>query len=142
MATVVLNGSSEYVSESNDLRASLNELDDVTLTSTVDGQIMVYDGGVNRWVNQDQVVIPTYVLNDLTDINITTVTDGDILKYDNATSEWINTEWTLKTVTSGGAVALESTSTAGNVLSISDADYQLAYFDGVNYRYSRNGLTV
>lgn len=58
-------------SEVTDLTAAiaalvLESLSDIQITSLVDGHILVYDNGTNKWVNQD---IDTVVLDSLDEID-------------------------------------------------------------------------
>lgn len=70
--------------------SELDDLDDVTITTPNDGDVLTYDDG--EWVNAP----PTgggggaEDLVDLGDVNISSPSDGDLLAYDNGSSKWIN----------------------------------------------------
>lgn len=69
----------------NDLSAvtSLDDLDDVVITTPTEGNIIFYDG--NDWVNT------TLTIRDLGDVIFPNVlSDGDVLTYDANSGDWIN----------------------------------------------------
>lgn len=73
----------------NDLSVvtSMEDLDDVAITSPTDGDILVYDGNDDEWKNAPMPTIPED-LDDLNDVNITTPSAGDMLAYNG--SSWAN----------------------------------------------------
>lgn len=66
---------------------ALSDLDDVDLTSLAGGDILVYDGINQKWINMALPTIPTDI-NDLDDVIITSPSNGQALVYDNG--DWIN----------------------------------------------------
>lgn len=73
--------------DSIQVTGALSDLDDVDLTSLTGGDILVYDGINQKWVNTAQPSIPSD-LNDLDDVTITSPTNGQALVYNNG--EWVN----------------------------------------------------
>lgn len=61
---------------------TLAGLEDVDLSSLTAGDILVYDGINEKWVNASQPTIPSD-LTDLDDVTITSPANGDTLIYDN-----------------------------------------------------------
>jgi hypothetical protein len=55
----------------------LNEIEDVTITSATNGQVLTWNG--TAWVN---AAIPTQALNDLTDVVVATPAENNLLVYD------------------------------------------------------------
>lgn len=64
---------------------ALNNLEDVTLSTPDNGQILTYDG--TKWVNADPSS-GAEELEDLSDVDLTSPTEGQVLTYDGA--NWIN----------------------------------------------------
>ena len=69
------------------ITGNLSDLDDVELTSLTGGDILVYDGISQKWINTAQPSIPSD-LNDLDDVTITSPSNGQVLTYHDG--EWIN----------------------------------------------------
>ena len=67
----------------------LNDLTDVNITSPADGNILIYAGNTDTWVNGPVPAVPD-ALDDLTDVTITTPANGNVLKYDSNADAWIN----------------------------------------------------
>ena len=63
---------------------SVGEMNDITITNAVNGQVMVYSNG--QWVNQD----PKSKVSSLTDVSLTNLSDGQILEYDATDQKWVN----------------------------------------------------
>jgi len=63
----------------------LNDLGDLTLTSTTDGQILRYDSSASAFVNH------TFTTSDVSDIDNTAVTDGAVLVYNGTSSKYTAT---------------------------------------------------
>ncbi|MGR3310669.1 MAG: hypothetical protein ACUZ77_07825 [Candidatus Brocadiales bacterium] len=70
----------------------LDELDDVDITSPVDGQVLAFDNATSRWKNTTGGGGGATVLNDLTDVTITTPTNKQYLRYNSATLDWENVQ--------------------------------------------------
>ncbi len=64
---------------------TLEGLDDVTISSATNGQVLKYNG--TDWVNADDSG-GVSTLDELTDVSISSATNGQVLKYNG--SEWIN----------------------------------------------------
>lgn len=81
----------------NDLSVvtSLDDLDDVVITSPNDGDILIYDGDDDEWKNAPMPAIPD-ALDDLADVTITSPSAGDILYYNG--SNWDNTQLELSDI--------------------------------------------
>ena len=62
---------------------SINDLNDVTITTPSNGQFLKYSSG--DWVNGSAGNI-----DDLADVSISSPSDGQVLKYDGNSGEWIN----------------------------------------------------
>jgi hypothetical protein len=71
--------------------ASLDNLNDVTITSAVDGQALVFDSATGNWINET----PASTVASLTDTNIDTPVAGDVLKYNG--TQWINDPTVINT---------------------------------------------
>ena len=71
---------------------SIDDLDNVALTTPANGQVLTYDLANGEWVNLDlpPTAQPATTLNALTDTNLTGITDGQIMVYDLANTEWVN----------------------------------------------------
>lgn len=68
----------------------LDDLNDVDITSPVNGQVLTYDSNSGKWVNSN----PSGGADDLTDlgdVNISSPSNGQVLSYDSASQKWINT---------------------------------------------------
>ncbi|MCC5631701.1 hypothetical protein LC613_28705 [Nostoc sphaeroides CHAB 2801] len=102
---------------------SLNDINDVTITTPLDNNLLAYDTATSNWINQTPSQVNLYnktevdtlvnarpdTLIELTDVVITTPLDGQALVYDTATSKWVN-----ETVSGGGGGSGE-VNTSSNV---------------------------
>lgn len=70
----------------------LDELDDVVITSPVDGQVLSFDNATSRWKNTTGGGGGATVLNDLTDVTITTPANKQYLRYNSSTLDWENVQ--------------------------------------------------
>ena len=61
---------------------ALDDINDVSITSAIDGQCLVYNNGT--WVNDNEK------LDDLKNVYIHLPQDGDVLVYDAANDRWVN----------------------------------------------------
>jgi len=66
---------------------TLSGLSDVSISSPVDGNALIWNAGTSRWTNQ---IIPGGALSALTDVIISSPADGQLLKYTSASSKWSN----------------------------------------------------
>jgi hypothetical protein len=69
--------------------SSIDDLNDVTITSPANGQALIYDTSIEEWINQT-LVEPVLTLEGLSDTNISEPNDGEALVYDSASGQWIN----------------------------------------------------
>lgn len=66
---------------------SVNDLQDVVITSASNGQVLKYNG--TNWVNAaDSTGTTISSIDDINDVAITSVSEGQVLKYNG--SSWIN----------------------------------------------------
>ena len=70
-----------------DVPTNLNDIDDVTIASVADNQILRYDSSDSQWKN---VALPnlTGTLNDLTNVSVPSPTDRQVLQYNATRSVW------------------------------------------------------
>jgi len=87
-AVKVYNGSA-WVTSAGFASFDLPTMTDVTVTSVADNDILAYDSGTSKWINQSPTEASIDV-GDLADTTITSVADNEVLAYDNSTSTWIN----------------------------------------------------
>lgn len=62
---------------------------DVSITSPSNGQVLTYNSGTGKWVNQASAGGSTTLAGD-TDVSITSVADQNILQYNAASTKWKN----------------------------------------------------
>ena len=77
----------------------LDRLQDVTVTSVQDNQVLKYDASQSQWVNVATGAITS--LDQLSDVVITSVVDGQSLQYDNASGNWVNRDITANSIDGG-----------------------------------------
>jgi len=105
--------SSSQVAAGNHTHA-VNDLSDVTITSAVANDILIYDG--SNWVDKSFVeagiaaASHTHAINDLSDVTITAATASDILIYDG--SNWVD-----KSFAEAGIAAASHTHSASDITS-------------------------
>lgn len=68
--------------------STLATLNDTTITSAENGQVLKYNG--SKWVNAADTDTDTDALEDLTDVDLTTPTDGQVLIYNAEAGKWEN----------------------------------------------------
>ncbi|RLC86242.1 MAG: hypothetical protein DRJ03_09360 [Chloroflexi bacterium] len=76
-------------SKINTHKKSIDNHDDVEITSPSDGEVLTYEAATSKWKNQ----APTpaaHALDDHTDVEISSPSDGEVLTYEAATSTWKN----------------------------------------------------
>ncbi|MBO7535763.1 MAG: hypothetical protein J6T34_01290 [Bacilli bacterium] len=71
-----------------DINNTLNNLNNVNISSLTDGQIIKYNATSGKWENANDTGIDNLV--DLNDVNTISLADGQILKYDSSTHKWVN----------------------------------------------------
>lgn len=65
----------------------IDDLNDVSITTPVDNQVLTYDANSGEWINANAQSGATS-LDNLTDVDITTPTNGQVLTYSNG--DWVN----------------------------------------------------
>jgi len=96
---------STNIARAADVPDSLNDLDDVAITTAVDDQFLRYNG--TSWVNE--TVTLTTALSTLTDVTTTAATDDQVLQWDSATSMWAPSTLPTGVTTIGGLTDVSST---------------------------------
>lgn len=71
--------------------ASLDSLNNVTITSPADGQALVFDSGSGEWVNE----AVSSTLSALGDVLISSPSNQEVLLYQSGESKWINSPLNL-----------------------------------------------
>jgi len=71
--------------------SKLNALQDVSITSALDNQSLVYENGM--WVNKTLQSVTS--LQELTDTSVNPTKTGEIITYNETTQKWINTTGVL-----------------------------------------------
>ena len=72
----------------------LNNVRNVDLTQSADGQVLTYDATNNVWVNMD--IPPSSsvdVIDDLSDVTISKIKPGQVLVWDNNLQQWVNVDF-------------------------------------------------
>ena len=90
---------------------SLQDLDNVVISSASSGQVLKYDG--TNWINGTGGGGGASALNDLTDVTITSASNGQFLKYNG--SKWVNGSGGSTTL-SGLTDVTITTASSGQVL--------------------------
>ncbi len=68
--------------------SDLPDLNDVTITAPVSGQVLTYDGTLAEWINQSGQF---QVLDSLHDVvTVTPIANNEVLAWDSASNTWIN----------------------------------------------------
>lgn len=67
--------------------SSIDELEDVIITSPAEDQILVYDG--TNWINAANTGAGVDALADLTDVDVSDEADGKYLRYDDGEGKWV-----------------------------------------------------
>ena len=68
--------------------STLAGLDDVSLSSPTDGQLLGYNGTSHKWENVNGGGGGSSTFAGLNDVNVTGVQNGDIARYNSATGKW------------------------------------------------------
>ena len=68
---------------------SLDDLNDVAITTPADQQVLTYDSNSGEWINANAQGGVTQ-LDQLSDVTISAPTDGQSLVYDSNAGEWVN----------------------------------------------------
>ena len=79
----------EYYAQQASQIGSLDDLNDVTITTPTNDQVLTYDSNAGKWVNAN-AQSGVSDLDDLNDVTITTPVDQQVLTYDSNSGEWIN----------------------------------------------------
>ena len=70
------------------LSGTVEDLNDVIITSILDGQVLEYETSSSTWINVTPSSGGSVALEDLTDVNITALAVDEFLQYDGI--EWVN----------------------------------------------------
>lgn len=89
--------------------STLATLNDTTITSATDGQVLKYNG--SKWVNADDT--DTDELDDLSDVALTAPSNGQVLTYDGTAEKWKNAD-----ASGGGGVFLVTATNSGGTYSV------------------------
>ncbi len=65
-------------------------MDDVSITSITDGQMLTWDNTLSKWVNSDMTEGGVLHLSDLLDTDIVSPEDGDFLVWNSLKGQWEN----------------------------------------------------
>ena len=113
--------------------STLAGLNDVTITSAQDGEVLTYDSGSSKWINGSA---SSSSLAGLTDVTLSTPTTGDALIYDGA--EWANTPLS-DVATSGDYTDLINTPTIPT--NTSDLNNDSNFVADASYVHTDNNFT-
>jgi len=97
---------------------SLNELDDVTLSSPATNQVLLYNG--SQWVNN----LPVLQLGQLSDVNLTGLASTQLVQWNG--SQWVN----VNPSAVAGSISLNDLS---DVAITSVSANQVLYYDGAQW---------
>lgn len=101
---------------------SLAELDDTSIVTPAEGDLLTYDSLTGKWINDAPPAVPD--LDDLGDVDITTPTEGDILQYDDTDETWKNTQLPpippVSTTVTGNPIELTDAASAPMVKCVTD----------------------
>lgn len=89
--------------------STLATLNDTTITSATDGQVLKYNG--SKWVNASDT--DTDELEDLSDVALSTPSNGQVLTYDGTAEKWKNAD-----ASAGGGVFLVTATNSGGTYSV------------------------
>jgi len=71
---------------------SLAAMNDTTITTPADDDVLQYDSGTGKWLNVTTAnMLATGNLTDISDVNIPSPSNSEILTYNSGTSKWVNT---------------------------------------------------
>lgn len=79
----------KYWSEQAASIGDLDDLNDVTITTPSNNQVLTYDANSGDWVNANPQAVPS-ALDDLSDVDISSPTNGQALIYNSTSQEWEN----------------------------------------------------
>jgi hypothetical protein len=80
---------SKYWSDQAASVGDLDDLNDVTITTPSNNQVLTYDANTGDWINAN-AQSGAAALDDLTDVDITTPSNGQVLQYNSTSQEWEN----------------------------------------------------
>ena len=81
-----------------EIATKMSKLEDVTINNPQDGEILIYDSSINKWVNKELDVAVNIEDLENVDINPATLTNGAIIKYDSSSQKWINSSEALNDI--------------------------------------------
>ena len=89
---------------------------DVTITGPTNGQVLTYDSGTSKWINQAPAGGGATNLDGLTDVTLVAPTNGQILMYDSGDSQWKNQTPATPSLTLDNLTDVTITAPAGGQL--------------------------
>lgn len=72
---------------------SIADLIDMLITNPQDGQTLVYNAAIQRWINGNSSA-DIHALGDIEDVDLNNLTDGQVIKWDAANLKWVNEDAT------------------------------------------------
>jgi len=90
MSKIVINQDATFVSDAGEIITTLNGLNDVTITSVTNNQVLKYNSSINRWVNGTDDVVTA--IGQLSDVTISTLANGQLLIYNSSSGNWENSD--------------------------------------------------
>ena len=78
----------DIIEQSGGVDPKLSKMLDVDITSPSDGQALVYDAEIEKWINE--AVDDTYNLADMSDVIISSPSSDNILVYNSSSNKWEN----------------------------------------------------
>lgn len=86
-------GSPEYQKFKSEV-LNLSLINDITITSPADGEVLTYQASSGTWINSPGGGGGGATdLNSLTDVNLSSLSEGDLLKYDSFSGQFINSQY-------------------------------------------------
>ena len=70
--------------------SALTDLVDVAISSVENGQVLMYDSTLNKWVNGTVQSGGATTLTALTDVAISSVQNDQVLTYNSTSGKWVN----------------------------------------------------
>ena len=109
----------------------LNGLSDVTSTTPVDGQALIYNGTTFQWTNQT-ISSGATDLNGLSDVTISSPGADQVLQYSTLTNQWINA------APATPSIALDGLS---DVTSTTPTDGQALIYNGTTFQWTNQTIS-
>ena len=106
---------------------SIADLEDIIISSPQDGQTLVYNAAIQKWINQNGSA-DIESLGDIADVDLTSLQDGQVIKWDAANSKWVNADATNPTQFEVMPVAGDFPLAVIQFVGADTADYTRGYF--------------